>query len=107
MSTAIDPIFAARAGMIPCHPRPPCITPGTSCSLRGSTEESSRRPGKVTPWKRTGLKSITSPVQLMSQPTTAVKTGIDQNTSQSTSASHSRDVLTPSAGPGGLRATRG
>ena len=28
LSTAIEPIFAARDGMIPCQPTPPCITPG-------------------------------------------------------------------------------
>jgi hypothetical protein len=43
---------------------------------------------------RTGLNSMISPVQLISQPMTAVKTGIDQKTSQSTSRSHSADALT-------------
>ena len=101
MSTAIEPILAARAGMIPCQPAPPCMTPGTSCSLWGRTDDSSRSPGIVRPWNRTGLKSMISPVQLISQPMTAVKTGIDQKTSQSTSRSHSADALTSLPAPVG------
>ena len=41
-------------------------------------------PGTVTPWKRTGENSITRPVQLISQPTTPVKTGMERTCHQST-----------------------
>ena len=41
------------------------------------------------PWKRTGLNSMTTPDQLISQPMAPVKTGIEANATQSTS-------LTPS-----------
>ena len=78
------PIFAARAGTMPCQPMPPWRNPGTSWILRGSTRESWRMPGTVTPWKRTGENSITRPVQLISQPTTPVKTGTESRCSQST-----------------------
>ena len=54
LSTAIEPIFAAREGTIPCQPRPPCMSPGICWILRGSTLASARRPGTLTPAKRTG-----------------------------------------------------
>ena len=41
-------------------------------------------PGTVMPWNRTGENSIIRPVQLISQPTTPVKTGIESKCSQST-----------------------
>ncbi|MDR6174750.1 hypothetical protein QE366_002009 [Nocardioides zeae] len=77
------PILPARAGTIPCHPRPPERNPGISCTLRGDAVASSLRPGTRKPWKWVGEKSIHSPDQLMSQPTTAVKTGMDQKWTQS------------------------
>ncbi len=58
--------------------------PGTSWSLRGSTRESWRIPGMVTPWNRTGENSMITPVQLISQPTTPVKIGTESRCSQST-----------------------
>ena len=70
------PIFAARAGTIPCQPIPPCMIPGTSWSLRGSSVESSYRPGTVRPWNWTGLNSMISPLQLISHPIAPVKNGI-------------------------------
>ena len=45
LSTAMLPILAARAGMIPCQPTPPWRMPGTSCSLRGSTRGELAHPG--------------------------------------------------------------
>ncbi len=83
LSTAIEPILAARAGTMPCHPMPPWRTPGTSWILRGSSVASSRKPGTVTPWKRTGLNSIHRPDQLIRKPTTPVKTGIEAKATQS------------------------
>ena len=90
LSTAMLPILAARAGMIPCQPTPPWSSPGTSCTLRGSTVASSRMPGIRTPWKRTGENSMTSPDQLISQPTTPVKTGTLATCHQSRPAAQSR-----------------
>ena len=82
LSTAMLPILAARAGTIPCHPMPPWRTPGTSWSLRGSTEASSRIPGIRMPWKRSGLNSMTRPDQLIAHPTTPVKSGMVRNAYQ-------------------------
>ena len=65
LSTAMLPIVAAREGMIPCQPTPPCITPGTCWSLRGSSFATANSPGSRKPLKRTGLKSIQTPVQLV------------------------------------------
>ena len=65
LSTAMLPIFAAREGMIPCQPMPPFITPGICWILRGSRRTSGATPGTRTPLKRTGLKSIHTPLQFV------------------------------------------
>ena len=76
------------------------MIPGTSWSFRGRSVESSRKPGTLKPWKRIGLNSMISPVQLMSQPITPVKTGIDAAANQSTSLDAARKVTgTSIAGP--------
>jgi hypothetical protein len=54
LSTAIEPIFAAREGTIPCQPRPPWPRPGICWMRRGITLASGARPGTLTPAKRTG-----------------------------------------------------
>ncbi len=71
------PILAARAGTMPCQPTPPSIRPGISWTLRGMMPAISLRPGTRKPWKLIGLKSIHRPDQLMSQPMTPVKIGIE------------------------------
>jgi hypothetical protein len=65
VSTAMLPIFAAREGMIPCQPTPPCITPGICWNLRGSSPARAFRPGKRNPLNRTGLNSIQTPLQFV------------------------------------------
>jgi hypothetical protein len=65
LSTAIEPIFAARKGMIPCQPTPPCITPGICWIRRGSTWASDRSPGSRKPLNSSGLNSIQTPVQFV------------------------------------------
>ncbi len=82
LSTAIEPILAARAGTIPCQPTPPSSSPGISWSLRGSTRASGLSTGTCTPWNRSGENSIHSPDQLISQPTTPVKSGMVRTCSQ-------------------------
>ena len=59
------PIFAAREGMIPCQPTPPTMIPGICWIRRGRICEMARRPGIRNPAKRTGLKSIQTPVQFV------------------------------------------
>ena len=90
MSTAIDPILAARAGTMPCQPTRPSAQPGISWSLRGNIVARSARPGILRPWKDTGWKSMIRPVQLINQPIAPVKNGM------LTSLIHS-EVLTVSA----------
>ena len=65
LSTAIEPIFAARDGMIPCQPTPPCITPGICWIRRGSTRASGRSPGTRTPLNSSGSNSIQTPLQFV------------------------------------------
>ena len=65
LSTAIEPIFAARDGMIPCQPMPPCMIPGISWTLRGRTPASVASPGTRTPLKRSGWNSIQMPLQFV------------------------------------------
>ena len=54
LSTAIEPIFAAREGTIPCQPIPPCMTPGTCWILRGQQPGDRRRGRAPDARKRTG-----------------------------------------------------
>jgi hypothetical protein len=54
LSTAIEPIFAAREGTIPCQPSPPCPSPGICWMRRGITLTSGAKPGTLIPAKRTG-----------------------------------------------------
>ena len=89
LSTAIEPILAALAGTMPCQPSPPWGMPGTSWSLRGRMVPSSRSPGIRMPWNCTGLNSMIRPDQLISQPITPVKIGMDTNANQSRSFAHS------------------
>lgn len=70
------PIFAARAGTIPCQPIPPCMIPETSWRRWGRRVDSSKSPGMRKPWKRTGLNSIRTPVQLISHPIAPVNRGM-------------------------------
>ena len=60
---------------------------------------SSRRPGTLNPWKRTGENSIHSPDQLIRKPMTPVKTGMDANANQSTSLAQSLNQSTPRSSP--------
>jgi hypothetical protein len=54
LSTAIEPIFAAREGTMPCQPRPPWPSPGICWMRRGITLARGARPGTLIPAKRTG-----------------------------------------------------
>jgi hypothetical protein len=59
------PIFAAREGMIPCHPTPPFMIPGTCWTLRGSRRASGASPGSLKPLNSSGWNSIHTPVQFV------------------------------------------
>ena len=80
--------------------------PPASCAA--ARVASWRMPGTVTPWNRTGVNSMIRPVQLISQPTTPVKTGMESEvpasrragrTSRSPAASAHRPPASASSGP--------
>ena len=46
LSTAIEPIFAARDGMIPCQPTPPCIDARDLLELAREERANARQAGQ-------------------------------------------------------------
>ena len=56
-------------------------------------------PGTVTPWNRTGENSMISPVQLISQPTTPVKIGMESRCHQLSTCEKFQSISSSTATP--------
>src|SRR5439155_16075098 len=80
------------------------MTPGTSWTFRGRSVTRGARPGSLKPAKRTGWKSIHTPVQLMTYPIAPVNSGIVSAFSVSL-PSMSGKLIEPSASPPMRRST--
>ena len=100
------PIFAAREGMIPCQPTPPTMIPGICWMRRGTIRARRASPGSRKPANLTGWKSIQTPVQFVTYPIAAEKSGIVNRLMVSPPMPSPQGTQSGRGRPGGGRVSR-